>query len=518
MSRGLNLEKLLAAWANSPSEELDELITMASSIERSHPTGLRGNTKQAREAWAALAKQPAAADVPALLEALTDVLWRDALARLTVMRTWPPDPRVDDKLVQLLQAMPYRSLSKPFYTEVIALASRIRDPSLFARIEVARSWIKHEMSPTLGDWLERRVDELIDELRPRLWKPAKPDKKLAAIREQLEAKAKQHAPRAELGDLLQSIYERPDDIARRLVYADALLERGDVRGELITLQCQETLTNEQQRRVRALLKDHGIEWLGPLAPIIRKGFQFERGFLADCTIDSNKGTRIRPLVGHPAWSTVHTLADSALIALHPVMRSLRALTFRPNRARSREELDDSWRELLAGTPRPIEKLHYTDIDTYADREEQLQLLSRCDALPNLRELFVGGLGVLSAEQLAVSPVAARLSTIGFVHDMYEVEPPTLRRVLRDARVPAIVIQQDEVRVRIERGASGYERARFLQQGREIRQSTIVLGALPPTLRELYIVTTPDTDRGALVALANAARAFPALEVRRIGAS
>ena len=41
-------------------------------------------------------------------------------------------------------------------------------------------------------------------------------------------------------ELLAQIYANPDDDALRAVYADALLERGDPRGELITLQLERT--------------------------------------------------------------------------------------------------------------------------------------------------------------------------------------------------------------------------------------------------------------------------------------
>ena len=40
----------------------------------------------------------------------------------------------------------------------------------------------------------------------------------------------------DLEALYHNVYENPGDDRRRLVLADALLERGDPRGELITLQ------------------------------------------------------------------------------------------------------------------------------------------------------------------------------------------------------------------------------------------------------------------------------------------
>jgi uncharacterized protein (TIGR02996 family) len=510
------LEVVLEAWAEAPSAEINELVQLASGIVRTAPPEICGKTKRAIAAWSALGRAPRAADVPALLDSLADVLWRDGHARLAMIRRWRPDPRVDEALVRLLETLPYRSTSKPFYTELIDLATRIRDPALVARIENARKQISNLMSPTLGDWLVRRVDELLDELRPQIVTPRKPPAATKQLHDALVKLARDKAPRAEIGDLLEAIYDQPDDLGRRLVYADALLERGDPRGELITLQCQAVPTPEQQRRIKALVKAHGLRWLDELGPILAKGWKFERGFLAECRVDSNKGTRIRPLIGHPAWCTVHTLADSAQIALHPVMRSLRSLEFRPNRTRQREGLDTAWRELLAGTPRAIECLRYTDLDMYEDREEQVGLLGHCSALPALRQLFVGGSACFYADELFRAPIAKRIETLGLMFEQYDQVPTDLfGAALRASPIRRVVVTHDSMTVIVERGARDIERAHIDVAG-DLRQARDVIGALPPTLRELRVTTPANIDRGALLALSVAARSLPALEVREIG--
>jgi uncharacterized protein (TIGR02996 family) len=72
-------------------------------------------------------------------------------------------------------------------------------------------------------------------------------------------------------DLLQRVLDDPDDIAMRCVYADALSDAGDPRGELIQLQCAERpLGRTQKSREKALLKKHLDEWLGPLAKVVLK--------------------------------------------------------------------------------------------------------------------------------------------------------------------------------------------------------------------------------------------------------
>jgi uncharacterized protein (TIGR02996 family) len=82
--------------------------------------------------------------------------------------------------------------------------------------------------------------------------------------------------------LIAAIRAAPDDDAPRLVYADWLTERGDPRGELITLQCRAGEEPDAVDRVRTLLREHGVAWRRHLPPSVRDS-TFARGFLA--TID-----------------------------------------------------------------------------------------------------------------------------------------------------------------------------------------------------------------------------------------
>lgn len=84
--------------------------------------------------------------------------------------------------------------------------------------------------------------------------------------------------------LLRAIVEAPDDDGTRLVYADWLLERGDTRGELITLQCElahasGARRDELDRRVKAILEASWRNFAGELAEYTRKEW-FDRGFPA----------------------------------------------------------------------------------------------------------------------------------------------------------------------------------------------------------------------------------------------
>ncbi|MEW5739868.1 MAG: TIGR02996 domain-containing protein [Myxococcota bacterium] len=89
--------------------------------------------------------------------------------------------------------------------------------------------------------------------------------------------------------LLEEVLAHPADEAPRLVYADWLSDRGDPRGELISVQCELERTNDPARfleleaRQVALLSAHGATWVGPLAQEALQ-VQFRRGFVEQVTV------------------------------------------------------------------------------------------------------------------------------------------------------------------------------------------------------------------------------------------
>ncbi len=88
---------------------------------------------------------------------------------------------------------------------------------------------------------------------------------------------------------LQEILARPDDDVPRLIYADWLEEQGDVRCELIRVQCAVWGMEEHHpefRRLRqrelALLRRYKNDWLGPITAMIFDA-KFHRGFVREVT-------------------------------------------------------------------------------------------------------------------------------------------------------------------------------------------------------------------------------------------
>lgn len=213
-------------------------------------------------------------------------------------------------------------------------------------------------------------------------------------------------PSTALGRLLGDVYDRPEDDAVRLVYADALIEAGDPRGEFIVRQLRGDPAGD-------LVARYGRRWLGELAPLLAE-YRFERGFLAAARVVGPLGA----LIDHDVWGTLRALAGSAELARRlPDLRTLEI---------EERELADPVAFLAEDRP-PLEQLHFVlrmfeDWDQDGDitatpmsggvwtthvAEETVLALARCTVFPNLRELFVEGPAGAWVQQLAASPIARR---------------------------------------------------------------------------------------------------------------
>jgi uncharacterized protein (TIGR02996 family) len=98
-----------------------------------------------------------------------------------------------------------------------------------------------------------------------------------------------------MDDLLADVIAAPDDDAPRLVYADALISRGDPRGELIRLQIDGVGEPE------GLLAAHEESWLAPIRRHLQ-GWKWKRGFLDEVRVreaDWHAGAGAEILAAHP---------------------------------------------------------------------------------------------------------------------------------------------------------------------------------------------------------------------------
>jgi uncharacterized protein (TIGR02996 family) len=134
----------------------------------------------------------------------------------------------------------------------------------------------------------------------------------------LDAPDRRKRPRPEAedhDDMLAAIRAAPADDAPRLVYADWLLERGDLRGELINLQCGPQ-TVEIRKRVDALLREHQTQWLGAVAFVTRTQ-QWQRGFLVSAELTRRERGVVAPAIGDERWWSVRSL-DACGSFLDPI--------------------------------------------------------------------------------------------------------------------------------------------------------------------------------------------------------
>lgn len=135
-------------------------------------------------------------------------------------------------------------------------------------------------------------------------------------------------------DLLQRIYEDPDDDEARLVYADALIEMNNPRGEAIAIGFKVAGGNARvtdRRRLDELIERHGAEWLGDARRVLdaTRDVDFEKGFPA--VLRTRWDARWKEVIDSPQLSTVRIVdttgayADFRDTLSSPTMRNVRGL-------------------------------------------------------------------------------------------------------------------------------------------------------------------------------------------------
>ncbi|HEY1551922.1 MAG TPA: TIGR02996 domain-containing protein, partial [Kofleriaceae bacterium] len=127
---------------------------------------------------------------------------------------------------------------------------------------------------------------------------------IAPIAATAPALVEHHGP-IERDRVFDAVYAAPDDDAPRAVLADALIDRGDPRGELIALQLR-----GETDRVRELLRAHGHGWTGVLG-LISKRVEFRRGFPAKLALDASVAHWCEVLANQPELATIDALDGEA---------------------------------------------------------------------------------------------------------------------------------------------------------------------------------------------------------------
>lgn len=365
------LREALARHQKSKHPRWAQLADWASArLEQAQPRpALGGSAKKADvEQWFAVEKEGDVLDVPRLFRAFHGGVRSPTAAERVKLLARRNDPRIVAGLLTLLEAPPFRAgTALPFFRACIDTLVASGDVRARRGLESLASRYKAIVDSSIGEVIAghcaRAASKLADVKEPTL--SAADEQRLGELEQAFEAErraaqaTRRDATSAKRSDdeLLSAIYARPDDDEPRLVFADTLSERGDVRGEFIVLQVRRQAgqgTHETLARERELFADpkRRAGWSLPLSS--SGDCTFRRGFPFDVALTA-RNTKL--VVGAPAWATVrglilpHGVSGKMLRALldHPVMSRLVRVTNlnTENRALLGDQVRH-WREVAMG--------------------------------------------------------------------------------------------------------------------------------------------------------------------------
>lgn len=298
------LEKYLASWALTRSAAIaDRIDQLSKALEPSLPvvdvTGAGGFK-------AAVAKRISASSSLDVGPVLTLLRLRQRSAGalfvgeqlISMLRRHPDDPRLTRaawEACRNLRISHATATGRSTFLQLCTLAVAARDPRFSpGLIDESRAALGAFPTRDATGAQETRALRALAESDDAAEVAAEPAWVTRAL-------AKQRHELRPLGALLDAVFAAPDDVARRLVYADALQECGDPRGEFIALQCSRG-EGKVSAREKELLRNHGRAWLGEHEKgIERDGLVFRRGFVATARVRWKHA-----LVG-PQWATIEAL-------------------------------------------------------------------------------------------------------------------------------------------------------------------------------------------------------------------
>jgi uncharacterized protein (TIGR02996 family) len=477
---GAALEALLRAWRELRAPELGDLIERISTLAAATRPPLTGATQSAfDERWRARASEADAVELGALLPSLLRGDSYQARRRLKLLAHHAPDPRLASTLAAAIRHPPYVSGStSSFWRTLHAVLVDCADPRVLAALEPDGSagGERTSMAERLEGWRRRSVATMQQRLAALPCAlPPEQRERLAAIEALLGERERSQARRS--GDeLLAEVYAEPSDRVRRQVYADFLLERGDPRGELIALQLADgrgQLDRAGQRRIRALLREHQLTWLGPLAPVlVRAGSEFRNGFLTSARI--RQGARgLAELREQPSWATVETLEYAPPDFVDaPQLRALRSLRWTESQLLAAAELGPDLPSISELVVEARERERYYDraplthalppmfeVRRWLPGLRRIELVTELEPLA-LAWLWTGPLGRRLERATIGSSGRGELDLLGCLRSLRSASEGPERTSLRELRIVGRVLE-----CRFVRGPDGWTHA-LLEPGPE----------------------------------------------------
>lgn len=308
----------VAAWRKTKHPRIAavaEWATARALTEAPPRPALPTTTKKSDvEAWQTAFEDREELDLPRLLAAVPTGRSPISTERVKLLAT-ANDPRVVTWVLRTLEAPPFRAgTAQPFFRACCELLVASNDPRVRPALEDLAPRYKGIIETSVGDVigaLLARTAKGIDQVKPGPL-PAAVEKKVTEweslfegerTKESRTASTKRSAS-ANDDELLAAIYASPREDGPRQVYADALIERGDERGEFISLQLARArgeATVAQREREAALSGDPKrlSAWALPLSA--GGDVKFGRGFPETLTISPKTA---RKAVGHEALRTL----------------------------------------------------------------------------------------------------------------------------------------------------------------------------------------------------------------------
>lgn len=305
------LVALLEAWQAYPSVAIAELV-IAASARVATTRELAGSLAAKQTQWLEVCAANDPIEVPWLLDHAITSRKQETLERLRALAKREPDPRTSAALIERCATPELRS-HPPVWTLIFSILRKARDRRVLPRI----GELHRQLKPVTEFDLEHRarlikLEEMLSAFEPP---PPHPQRELLdQLSERLLADGSALAKAATAKtpeEFMAEVWSAPLDDGPREVFADWLLERGDPRGELITLQLARArgpaapAAAEMIKRERVLLVEHHRAWMGELEPVVSKNaYAFERGFLSRAEVPWRKLAAMPALMTHPAWATV----------------------------------------------------------------------------------------------------------------------------------------------------------------------------------------------------------------------
>ena len=302
------LSALLDEWRETRDAALAAFIERVGTLVPAEPIASKGITKNVDERIARATDADVTTIITVVLREIRNIP-RLYTAIVKLAAKSEPDPRIASALAELVRTAPFKQTDGALYGDVIEALDAIDDPRYRALILDCWRRVEPRMRHLRKD---RKDGEILQRVAASVAARPAPEPyyftaAIAEINTLLGAKTNAQKKQAsDTSALLQAIYDDPLDTSLRLVYADALLEAGDPRGELITLQCNRG-DGPVTKRERELLRLHARTWLGAIEPaVLKSGLEYRRGFVGRARECANKQKHEKALASQE-WATVEDL-------------------------------------------------------------------------------------------------------------------------------------------------------------------------------------------------------------------